>query len=89
MNVEVPISNASFLFAKILRTGRPVDNVRMKHKKSENNTGLIVYYCEIIQIIMQVGTILFQGSYTQDCVKFKDFSRTSTRLSCCFSRTEN
>ena len=25
-----------------------------------------------------------QGSYRQDCVKFKDFSRTSQRLSFCF-----
>ena len=25
-----------------------------------------------------------QGSYRQDCVKFKDFSRTSKRLSYCF-----
>ena len=26
----------------------------------------------------------FQGSYKQDCVKFKDFSRTSKKLSYCF-----
>ena len=26
----------------------------------------------------------YQGSYRQDCVKFKDFSRTFKRLSYCF-----
>ena len=29
-------------------------------------------------------TIFIQGSYMQVCVKFKDFSRTSKRLSYCF-----
>ena len=28
---------------------------------------------------------LEQGSYRQDCVKIKDFSRTSKRLSYCFN----
>ena len=30
------------------------------------------------------GLPCLQGSYRQDCVKFKDFSRTSKRLSSCF-----
>ena len=30
------------------------------------------------------NTTLTQGSYRQVCVKFKDFSRTSKRLSYCF-----
>ena len=32
----------------------------------------------------QTGLFLTQGSYRQVCVKFKDFSRTSKRLSYCF-----
>ena len=31
-----------------------------------------------------VAFLIIQGSYRQDCVKFKDFSRTSQRLSYCF-----
>ena len=32
----------------------------------------------------QERSFYLQGSYRQDCVKFKDFSRTSKRLSYCF-----
>ena len=42
---------------------------------------MIDNYHEMLYLkIMQ----LYQGSYRQDCVKFKDFSRTSKRLSYCF-----
>ena len=41
----------------------------------------------IIVFTLNIQTLhlnLIQGSYRQDCVKFKDFSRTSKRLSYCF-----
>ena len=35
--------------------------------------------------IATLGSVkTLQGSYRQDCVKFKDFSRASKRLSYCF-----
>ena len=42
-----------------------------------------------ISIFHAAGQVPIQGSYRQVRVKFKDFSRTSKRLSYCLQRTEN
>ena len=51
---------------------------------------LLVLYMEA-ETVLQMTTKAWklpsmqrQGSYRQDCVKFKDFSRTSKRLYYCF-----
>ena len=49
----------------------------------------IVTICLIY--VAKVCNLVFKGSYRQVCVKFKDFSRTSKRLSYCFEglKTKN
>ena len=48
----------------------------------------MMIYCFVsIAVVMQYADSL-QGSYWQVSVKFKDFSRTSKRLSYSFSRTK-
>ena len=39
---------------------------------------------QVVVNLMLIVCIMYQGSYSQVCVKFKDFSRTSKRLPYCF-----
>ena len=44
---------------------------------------------DISRLLQEKEEKILQGSYRQDCVKFKDFSRTSKKTFLLFSRTEN
>ena len=56
---------------------------RHMHVRRPKNKGTLVFHGVKVNIGCDLHMQKHQGSYRQDCVKFKDFSRTSKRLSYC------